>query len=286
MPAPVVNGVTLALIPNNADIITSGDQYVDPRLLPGLLASAADFRAEVGKPVFVREGYRSDADQRTIFLARYYRVPNRTGVFYDGSYWQKRTGASVAAIPGSAAANHRLGLCLDLWSGIDVSFTSREHLVWVRVSKRHGWDNTGRGFGEPWHQQGTPGVSPAGSIPTPFPEQEDTLSAAEVKQIIEASEKQHRVTRELVIAEVAKVKATLDNTEKISSDTRDRVKDLIGAIASNTYDGLPGGMRAMLNDVRQRLAVVQGQLVDEVNPDGTKGGMRALLRRVVRKTGA
>jgi hypothetical protein len=163
----------LALIPNNADVITSGAQYIDRRLLPGFLASCAAFRGEAGRPVFVREGYRSDAEQLRIFLERYYRTPRGPGVWFDGSYWLKRTGFATAAVPGSDAAKHRLGLAVDLWSGIDTSFSSREHLIWVRVARPHGWVNTGTAFGEPWHQQGTPGVSPAGATPTPFPESEE-----------------------------------------------------------------------------------------------------------------
>jgi hypothetical protein len=177
--------VDLVTIPNTADVITSGVQQIDARLLGPLQAAAAAFRREVGKPVYVREAYRSDAEQERIFLERYYRVQKKTGVFFDGSYWQKRTGFATAAVPGSDAAKHRLGLAVDLWSGIDTSFTSREHLVWVRVAAPHGWVNTGRNFAEPWHQQGTPGVRPAGGTATPFPDatQEDTLSAEDVRQI-------------------------------------------------------------------------------------------------------
>jgi len=161
--------VDLVKIPNTADIITNGDQYVARALLPGLLAAAAAFRAETARPVYVEEGFRSDEEQRRVFLERYYRTPKKTGVFYDGSYWIKRTGFATAAIPGSVAAKHRLGRALDLWSGIDSSFTSREHKIWVRVAEPHGWVNTGKNFGEPWHQEGTPGVSPAGSEYVPIP---------------------------------------------------------------------------------------------------------------------
>jgi hypothetical protein len=157
----------LVLIPNNADVITNGEQWIARSLLAPFLAAAAEFHAEAGVPVYVAEAYRSDAAQRAIFLARYVRVSYPTGIHYDGSYWVKRYGVSVAAVPGSDAAKHRKAEALDLWSGIDTSFTSRNHLIWVRVAKKHGFENTGRNFGEPWHQQGTPGVSPAGTTPTP-----------------------------------------------------------------------------------------------------------------------
>ena len=166
----------LVLIPNNADVITNGEQWIARSLLAPFLAAAAEFHAEAGVPVYVAEAYRSDAAQRAIFLARYVRVSYPTGIRYDGSYWIKRYGMAVAAVPGSEAAKHRKAEALDLWSGIDTSFTSRNHLIWVRVAKKHGFENTGRNFGEPWHQQGTPGVSPAGLTPTPIaPSEEDDM---------------------------------------------------------------------------------------------------------------
>lgn len=166
----------LVLIPNTVDVITSGPQYLLRSLLPGFQTAAAAFRAETGKPVFVAEAYRSDAEQRRIFLERYYPVAGTRGVFFEGRYWAKRTGFPVAAVPGSIYARHRLGEALDLWSGIDTSFTSPEHVIWCRVAKPYGWDNTGRNFGEPWHQQGTPGISPAGPTPTPIaPSEEDDM---------------------------------------------------------------------------------------------------------------
>ncbi|ROS62213.1 hypothetical protein EDF38_1316 [Frigoribacterium sp. PhB160] len=169
----------LIVIPNTADVITNGRQLISRALLPGFLAASAAFRAETGRPVYVAEGYRSDEEQRRIFVERYYVVDRRTSVLYEGKYWAKHPGVPVAAIPGSTAAKHRLGEALDLWSGIDSSFTSREHLIWVRVAKPHGWDNTGRSFGEPWHQQGTPGLSPASSgavvIDIPIESEEDDM---------------------------------------------------------------------------------------------------------------
>ena len=159
----------LVVIPNNVDVITNGEQLIARSLLPGFLAACAEFRAEVGRPVYVAEAYRSDAAQHAIFVARYYPVDRKTSIVYQGRYWVKRTGVATAAIPGSDAAKHRLGLALDLWSRIDISFTSPEHLIWVRVAKRHGFTNTGTAFGEPWHQEGKPGVSPAGSTYVPIP---------------------------------------------------------------------------------------------------------------------
>lgn len=173
----------LVLIPNNGDVNTLGPQYIERSLLPGFLESCAAFRDEAGKPVYVREGYRSDETQDTIFRQRYYRVSKGPGVWYDGSYWLKRTGFATAAVPGSTAAKHRLGRALDLWSGIDSSFTSREHLIWVRVAKPYGWVNTGVNFGEPWHQENNTTASAGGTV-SPFPEsEEDELNTAEKGQL-------------------------------------------------------------------------------------------------------
>ena len=189
-------GLDLVLIPNTADVITNGDQYIARSLLPSFQSAAAEFRAEAGRPVYVAEAYRSDAEQRRIFLERYYPVGGRTSVFFEGRYWAKRTGFATAAVPGSIYARHRLGEALDLWSGIDTSFLSPNHLIWVRVAQKHGWDNTGRGFGEPWHQQGTPGTSPAAPAPTPIPKSEEDELNAEEKTMLETIAADAKAARE------------------------------------------------------------------------------------------
>lgn len=267
----------LVLIPNNADVITAGDQYISRPLLPGFLAAAAAFRAEADRPVYVKEGYRSDAEQRRIFLERYYRTPKVTGIRYDGSYWIKRTGFATAAIPGSSAAKHRDGEALDLWSGIDSSFTSREHLIWVRVAKPHGWDNTGRNFGEPWHQQGTPGLSPAGSDYTPIDQsQEDDMFSDLDRQKLDD-----------VIAILAKddgngMRGRLESAEA-------KIDVLTNIIAKDTDDsGVTGGLRGLLRDIRKNAYLAQASSgnVEKILAKDAGGGMRALLTRLVKKNNA
>jgi len=192
-----VNGRTLVLIPNTADVITNGAQYIDAELLPSFQAAAAEFRAEAGVPVYVAEAYRSDDDQRTMFLARYFRVSYPTGVRYDGSYWVKFKGAATAAVPGSVFARHRLGQALDLWSGIDTSFSSPNHRIWVRAAAKHGWVNTGRNFGEPWHQQRTPSAVPAAPAPTPIAEsQEDDDMTENDRKILNQAAADAKAARE------------------------------------------------------------------------------------------
>jgi hypothetical protein len=139
----------LALIPNNEDVETAGAQYVVAEALPHFLAAAREFREETGRKVFVKEGYRSLATQIAIFLARYFVAV--IGVLWRGQRWQKRAGQATAAVPGTS--RHGVAQALDIWSGIDSSFSSYFHLVWVRVAAKYGWRNTGVNFGEPWHQE-------------------------------------------------------------------------------------------------------------------------------------
>lgn len=144
-----LSAAELALIPTNKDVLTYGDQYMSAAALPYFLAAAREFREETGQRVYVREGYRSLATQIAIFLARY--VIAVVGVLYDGKRWAKKAGQATAAVPGTSI--HGFALAVDIWSGIDSSFTSHNHLVWVRVAAKYGWKNTGTGFGEPWHQE-------------------------------------------------------------------------------------------------------------------------------------
>lgn len=239
-----VNGRTLVPIPNTADVITNGTQYIAADLLPGFQAAAAEFRAEAGRPVYVAEGYRSDAEQRRIFMERYYPVSGRTSVFYEGRYWAKRTGVATAAVPGSIYARHRLGEALDLWSGIDTSFLSPNHLIWVRVAKKHGWDNTGRGFGEPWHQQGTPVTSPAAPAPTPIPEsQEDDdmteddrkilkQAAADAKAARDHADKAKQAVARLEAATIGTGKYTIVNNLETIKNSQARVEVLANTISN------------------------------------------------------
>lgn len=160
----------LALILNNEDVYTFGDQYMADEALPYFLAAAREFREQTGQRVFVREAYRPLAVQIAIFLARY--VVAVVGVLWDGRRWRKLLGQATAAVPGTSI--HGLALAVDIWSGIDTSFTSTNHLVWVRVAAKYGWKNTGTAFGEPWHQEWsasrvTQTVAPAASLIRPTP---------------------------------------------------------------------------------------------------------------------
>lgn len=140
----------LVVVPNTADITTIGVQRIAAAVLPYLLAAAAEFRQETGQKLVLAEGYRPLSTQIDYFNARYHVVASG-GVWWDGKRWAKNAGAATAAVPGTSI--HGDGRAVDIWSGVDTSFTSANHRVWVRVSAKYGWKNTGTGFGEPWHQE-------------------------------------------------------------------------------------------------------------------------------------
>jgi len=139
----------LVLVPNNENVSTYGNQYVAAEVLPYLLAAAAEFRQQAGQKLYLKEGYRSLTAQAAIFVLRY--VVAIIGLLWDGRRWTKRPGQATAAVPGTSI--HGYGRAIDIWSGIDSSFGSRNHLTWVTVAAKYGWLNTGSRFGEPWHQE-------------------------------------------------------------------------------------------------------------------------------------
>ncbi|MFJ3029813.1 D-alanyl-D-alanine carboxypeptidase family protein [Curtobacterium sp. NPDC087080] len=140
----------LVVVPITTDITTVGVQRIAIAVLPYLLAAAAEFRQETGQRLVLAEGYRPLSTQIDYFNARYHVVASG-GVWWDGKRWAKNAGAATAAVPGTSI--HGDGRAVDIWSGIDTSFTSANHRVWVRVSAKYGWKNTGTAFGEPWHQE-------------------------------------------------------------------------------------------------------------------------------------
>lgn len=140
----------LVVVPNTADITTIGVQRIATAVLPYLLAAAAEFRQETGQKLVLAEGYRPLSTQIDYFNARYHVVTSG-GVWWNGKRWAKNAGMATAAVPGTSI--HGDGRAVDIWSGVDTSFTSANHRVWVRVSAKYGWVNTGTGFGEPWHQE-------------------------------------------------------------------------------------------------------------------------------------
>lgn len=89
-------------------------------------------------------GHRSEEDQRSMFLSRYYRVQHKTKLFWDGSYWEKKDGVAAAAPPGRSF--HGIGLAADLiLNGQDQWLIANADRFGLRSF--HDVNN------EPWHVQ-------------------------------------------------------------------------------------------------------------------------------------
>ena len=77
--------------------------------------------------VSVRQGYRSSSDQRTMFLSRYSKTSEKTGVFWENSYWKKNSpGLFDAAPPGMSM--HEIGLAADM------GYATTADEAWVQVN--------------------------------------------------------------------------------------------------------------------------------------------------------
>ena len=92
--------------------------------------------------VSVGGGFRSSAQQRTLFLSRYSRTSEKTGTFWDGAYWKKNSGVADAAPPGLSM--HEIGLAADLTGD----------LAWVQQNAaKYGLKTFADVNDEPWHVQ-------------------------------------------------------------------------------------------------------------------------------------
>ena len=92
--------------------------------------------------VSVGGGFRSSAQQRTLFLSRYSRTSEKTGTFWDGAYWKKNSGVADAAPPGMSM--HEIGLAADLTGD----------LAWVQQNAaKYGLKTFADVNDEPWHVQ-------------------------------------------------------------------------------------------------------------------------------------
>lgn len=95
--------------------------------------------------VSIGQGFRSSADQRTMFLSRYSKTSEKTGVYWDGSYWQKHSGVPDAAPPGMSM--HELGLAADL------HYATKADENWVQQNAARFGLKTIASLNEPWHVQ-------------------------------------------------------------------------------------------------------------------------------------
>ncbi|ARC55970.1 D-alanyl-D-alanine carboxypeptidase [Frondihabitans sp. 762G35] len=114
----------------------------------------ADFKRDLGITLFFAEAYRPLANQRLIFGERYVRTSRNTGLWYDGSYWSKKAGEALAALPGTST--HGLGVTVDWRSGIGDP-TSRAYKWMAANAHRYGWVNDVPS--ELWHWHFIPGTA-------------------------------------------------------------------------------------------------------------------------------
>lgn len=91
--------------------------------------------------VYIGDGHRDSSKQRTLFLSRYSKTQEKTGIFWEGSYWKKNPGVPDATPPGMSM--HEVGLAVDL--GGD--------LKWVQTHASKYGLRTFANNGEPWHIQ-------------------------------------------------------------------------------------------------------------------------------------
>lgn len=234
-----VVGRDVVLIPQSKSITTSGDQYIAAIALPFLLAAALVFYARTGVALFVAEGYRPYQRQVDLFTARYKRRTGYVGgaVFWDGSWWTKKAGQSTAAVPGTSI--HGLGFAVDIWSGIDSSFQSAHHLLWVSVASALGWLNTGMNFDEPWHQEWAQArvrqsVSQAGTgTSTPINDEEDDMTPEQSKMLNDLNER---------------TKVMRDTLNHFVQGTD--VADFVTAVLDSPVSAASGTVRQSLRDTR------------------------------------
>jgi hypothetical protein len=109
------------------------------------LALVAACYLATGFRLGITEAYRSLAEQDRIFRARY--TPGwPSGAWYAGTYWRKRAGVAVAAVPGNS--NHGLAIALDInnYSNPIVWRWLLDHAAGFGFS----WAQ-GKASGEPWH---------------------------------------------------------------------------------------------------------------------------------------
>jgi hypothetical protein len=92
--------------------------------------------------VGIGSGHRESSKQRTMFLERYSKTEDKTDIYWEGSYWTKKSGVAPAAPPGFSM--HEIGLAADLTGDLD----------WVQKNAgKYGLKTFGGVNGEPWHVQ-------------------------------------------------------------------------------------------------------------------------------------
>lgn len=128
--------------------------YLLPLPARQFMAMARDFKERRGNDLVPNEGYRPmnptpglPGSATGYFFARYRRVNFKTGIYYDGSYWQKLAGVPAAGIPGTSP--HLKGNAVD----VDIySFSSADYDTLEAIAPFYGFSLAqGVADREPWH---------------------------------------------------------------------------------------------------------------------------------------
>lgn len=130
-----------------------------------------DAAARDGVRLVITQGYRTLAEQESIFRARYTTtyLAGRPYRVWNGVRWYQRPGTAVAAVPGTS--NHGWG------QAIDFSTSAPGAITWLAGNgARFGWKRPDwtykAGTVEPWHHEATlvrvsnPVGGGGGSLPT------------------------------------------------------------------------------------------------------------------------
>ena len=117
------------------------------------VSMAAAFKAHFHETLTVTQGYRSLADQKSIFLSRYTVSKTPTSISWNKQYWTQKPNTSVAAVPGTSI--HGWALAIDF--GAHVYDAKSPEKAWANANgPKYGWYPKGDSFGEPWHFEFTP----------------------------------------------------------------------------------------------------------------------------------
>jgi D-alanyl-D-alanine carboxypeptidase len=118
----------------------------------------AAFRSATGKDLIITSGFRSNAEQTALFLARYRPQASGNGPYgdvrvYKGVRYVRVSSAGTVAVPGTS--RHENYRALDVRdsgadNGVTVAGTVRANWLKANASK-YGFNPAGYGFGEPWH---------------------------------------------------------------------------------------------------------------------------------------
>lgn len=98
--------------------------------------------AASGGRISIDGGFRSSAQQATLFKSRYTRTNEKTGIFWNGSYWKNTSGEAPVAPPGMSM--HEIGLAADM----------KGDMQWLQQNAaRFGLKTFADVNNEPWHVQ-------------------------------------------------------------------------------------------------------------------------------------